>query len=95
MESRVFTVTMFAVTGWTIGVLGFDSQRGLRIFLFTTVFRPALDPTQPRIQWIAEAFFLGVKRPGVKLTTHFHLVPMSRMRGAIILLPYTSSWRGA
>jgi len=24
-------------TGWTIGVLGFDSRRGLRIFLFDTM----------------------------------------------------------
>jgi hypothetical protein len=30
------------VTDWTTGVLGFDSRRGLRIFLFTTVSRPAL-----------------------------------------------------
>jgi len=37
------------VTGWTIGVLGFDSWRGLGIFLFTTVSRTALS--------------LGVKRP--------------------------------
>jgi len=64
MESRVFTVTMFAVTGWTIGVLGFDSQRGLRIFLFTTVFRPALDPTQPPIQYLLGDTSLGVKLAG-------------------------------
>jgi hypothetical protein len=37
-------------TGWTIGVLGFDSRRGLGIFLFTTVSRTALGPTQPPIQ---------------------------------------------
>jgi hypothetical protein len=28
--------------GWRIGVLGFDSRRGLRIFLFTTTYRTAL-----------------------------------------------------
>jgi hypothetical protein len=33
------------VTGWTIGVLGFDSRRGLGIFLFTTASRMALGPT--------------------------------------------------
>jgi hypothetical protein len=32
---------------------------------------------------------------GVKLTTHLHLVPRSRMHGAIPPLPNTSSWRGA
>jgi hypothetical protein len=37
-------------TGWTIGVLGFDSWRGLGIFLFTTASRTALGPTQPPIQ---------------------------------------------
>jgi hypothetical protein len=51
-------------TGWTIGVLGFGSRRGLGIFLFTTVTRTALGPTQPPIQWVPEALSLGVKRPG-------------------------------
>jgi hypothetical protein len=32
---------------------------------------------------------------GVKLTTHLHLVPKSRMRGSIPPLPTTPSWRGA
>jgi hypothetical protein len=50
--------------GWTIGVLVFDSQRGLGIFLFTTASRTALGPTQPPIQWVPEALSLGVKRPG-------------------------------
>jgi hypothetical protein len=36
--------------GWTIGVLVFDSRRGLGIFLFTTASRTALGPTQPPIQ---------------------------------------------
>jgi hypothetical protein len=51
-------------TGWTIGVLGFDSQLGLGIFLFTTASRTALEPTQPPIQWVPGALSLGVKRPG-------------------------------
>jgi hypothetical protein len=53
-------------TGWTIGVLGFDSLRGLGIFLFTTASISALGPTQPPIQGIPEALSLGVKRPGRK-----------------------------
>jgi len=32
--------------GWMIGVLGFDSWQGLETFLFTTVSRMALGPTQ-------------------------------------------------
>jgi hypothetical protein len=48
------------VTGWTIGILGFDSRRGLGIFLLTTATRTAL---QPPIQWIPGALSLVVKRP--------------------------------
>jgi hypothetical protein len=36
----------------------------LGIFLFATVSRPALGPTQPPIQWVPRALFLRVKRPG-------------------------------
>jgi len=39
------------------------------------------------IQWVPGALNLGVKRRGVKLTTHLHLMPRLRMRGAIPLLP--------
>jgi len=35
---------------------------GLGIFLLTTASRTALGPTQPPIQWILEAVYLGVKR---------------------------------
>jgi hypothetical protein len=35
---------------------------GLGIFLFATVFRMAMGPTQPPIQWVAGALSLGVKR---------------------------------
>jgi hypothetical protein len=48
-------------TGWTIGVLGFNSWQGLGIFLFTTACRVALGPTQPPIQWVPGALSLGVK----------------------------------
>jgi hypothetical protein len=48
----------------SIGVLGFESRRGLGIFLFITASRTALDPTQPPIQWVPEALSLGLKRPG-------------------------------
>jgi hypothetical protein len=51
-------------TGLTIGVLGFDSRRGLGIFLFTTASRTALVPTQPPIQRVTGALSLELKRPG-------------------------------
>jgi hypothetical protein len=50
--------------GWTIGVLGFYSRRGLGIFLFTTASRTALGLTQPPIQWVRGALSLGAKWPG-------------------------------
>jgi hypothetical protein len=35
---------------------GFDSRRGLGIFLFFTASRPDLRPTQPPNQWLPGAF---------------------------------------
>jgi len=75
---------------WTVGVLGFDSQWGLGIFLFTIAFRMALGPTQPPIQWVPGALSLGIK-----LTAHLHLGLRSRMCGAIPPLPNMSLWHGA
>jgi hypothetical protein len=38
--------------GYGLDDQGFESRKGLGIFLFTTAFRPALGPTQPPIQWV-------------------------------------------
>jgi len=51
--------------------------------MFTTSSRTALGLTDPPIQWLPEALALGVKRPGVKLTTHLHLRPELGTRGAL------------
>jgi hypothetical protein len=51
-------------TGWTIGVLGFDSRRGRGLFLFSTGSNAARGPTQSPIQWVPWVLSLGVKRPG-------------------------------
>jgi hypothetical protein len=48
--------------GWTSGVLRFDSWWGLGIFLFITVSRTSLRPTQPPIQWVPGALSLVVKQ---------------------------------
>jgi hypothetical protein len=42
--------------------LRFDSQWGLGIFLFNTVSRTALGPTQPPVQWVLGVLSLGVKQ---------------------------------
>jgi len=61
------------------------------VFLFTA-FRTALGPTQPPIQWVPEAFSLGVK-----LTTHLHVLPswrgaqLSHQIFASYLLPFPYS----
>jgi hypothetical protein len=53
-------------------------------------------PTQHHIQWVTRAFFpCGLSGWYVKLTTHLHLVPKLRIRGAIPPFPHVSSWRGA
>jgi hypothetical protein len=65
-------------TGWKVGVLGFDSHRGLGIFLFTTASRPAVGPTQPPNQWVPGALSLGVKRPGREADHLPPLVPRSK-----------------
>jgi len=58
----------------------------MRFFLFATaVSRPALAPTP--IQWVLEALTPWKSGRGVKLTTHFHVVPRLRIRAAITLLP--------
>jgi hypothetical protein len=47
-------------TGWTTVV---RFRAGAGILLCATTSRSALGPTQPPIQWVPAALFLGVKRP--------------------------------
>jgi hypothetical protein len=82
--------------GWTIGVLGFDSRRGLGILLFTIPSRTALGPTQPPVQWVPGAVSLGIKLPGREAD---HSAPSSAEVKEWVELylhsPYTPPWRGA
>jgi hypothetical protein len=81
-----------------IGALGFNSRRGLGIFLFTTASRTALGSTQPPIQWVPGAFSLSLvlKRPG----SEANLSPPSsaEVKGWVELYlhsPNMPSWCGA
>jgi len=78
-----------------IGTMGIVTK-GLKntkrhFFLFATTSRPVLEHTQLPIQWILGALSPEWGGWGLKLTTHFHLLPRL-MHGAILPLPLTSSW---
>jgi hypothetical protein len=69
--------------GWTIGVLGFDSRWEWEFFSL---------PPRPERLWGPPSLLSngyqglcpwGQSGRGVKLTTHLHLVPRLRMRGAV------------
>jgi hypothetical protein len=75
---------------------GFRSRPGLEIFLLTNVSMPALEPTQPPIQWISGALSIGVKRPGreadhsppssaeVKNAWNYTSTPPIRLHGVVL-----------
>jgi hypothetical protein len=77
-----------------IGWSGFDSRRGLGIFLFDTKSRAALESTQSPIQWVSAVVSLGLKRPGRAAD---HSPPSSAEVKECVELylhsPNTSSWR--
>jgi hypothetical protein len=56
-RSRDFSVDI--ATRLRAGRSGFNSRRGLVIYLLATASRPALEPTQPLIQWVPGAFSRG------------------------------------
>jgi len=63
-------------------------------FLLVATSRLALGPTQPPVHGAPGTLSPGIKRSGHE-TDHSHLVPRSRMRAAMPLFPYVSSWHGA
>jgi hypothetical protein len=61
-------------------------------FLLSESSTLAPGSTQPFIQCVLGNLSLGVKQLGVKLITHFHLVPRLRVGGSILPLPLKPSW---
>jgi hypothetical protein len=86
--SSISVVTVFALDGQDL------NPGRAKIFLFSTLSIPALGPTQPHIQWVPGAGFLGVKQPGRE--ADHSLSPPSNAEiknsGAIPLLSRMSSW---
>jgi hypothetical protein len=76
-------------TGWIIWILGFDSRRELGIFSFTTASRTALGPTQPPIQWVPGALYLGGKAAGA-WSCPLHIVPRSKKAWSYTYTPPVS-----
>jgi hypothetical protein len=74
---------------------GFDSWQELEIFLYSTVSRLALGPTQPPIQWVLGALSLGVKRPGHEAESSPPSSAEVRNGGAIPPFHHMSSWHNA
>jgi hypothetical protein len=87
VKSRDSSVGIALGYGLDDRVPGFDSRRGLGIFLFTTASRTALGPTQPPIKWVAGALSLGVKRPGREANYSLHLVPRSKNEWSYTFTP--------
>jgi hypothetical protein len=78
-----------------MGVLGFDSRRGLGIFLFTAS-RPALGPTQPPIQCVPGDLSLGVNRPECEAdNSPTSSAEVKEWVELYLHSPNTPSWRGA
>jgi hypothetical protein len=80
---------------WT-GRLGFDSWQGLGIFLFNTMSRLALGPTQPPIQWVPGAFSRWIKwLGGGGWSWPLTSCPGQESMELYLHSPITPSWRGA
>jgi hypothetical protein len=56
-----------------------------RDFILATTYRPAVECTQPYLQWVPGALHLGVKWQ--MRENHLHLVPRLRMRGPVSPFP--------
>jgi len=79
-----------------LGSSGITPQYSIGIFLFTTVSRPALGPTQPPVQRVPWVLSVGVKLPGreadqsppssaeVKECVELYLHSSTRLHGVVL-----------
>jgi hypothetical protein len=73
---------------------GQNSSRGrVKNFLFSTSSRPALESTQPPLQWVPEPYFPGVKRPGREADHSPSVSAEVKKTWINISIPPTPSWR--
>jgi hypothetical protein len=79
-------------TGWRAGV---RSRQCQEICLSSIVSRPALAATQPLIQWVLKASFLGAKRPDEWNWPLPPCIAEVKNGEAIRPLPHMPSWRGS
>jgi hypothetical protein len=90
LQINMFNVSWVNEAGIATGHRLEDRGVGVRVPVPSRIFSmsstPALGPAQPRIRWVSVAVSPG---RGVKLTTHFQLVPRSRKCGCIHLLRHT------
>lgn len=66
---------------------GFGSRQGYGMCLYSKLFRPALGPIQPLIQFLSGLFPRRLNGRDVKLTTYLHLVPRLGMHADGSQLP--------
>jgi hypothetical protein len=79
--------------GYGLDGRGSNPGRG-KIFLFSTVSRAALGPTQPPNQWVPRAISPGVKRP--KHEAHHSATPDAKVKNGEAVPPLSHmSWNSA
>jgi hypothetical protein len=67
---------------------------GEGIYLFTTAFRPLLEPTHPLIRWVSGVLSLGLKRPGSEADNSPPSSAEIKNAWSCTSTPRTSSWYG-
>jgi len=77
---------------WATGIIQFPAEALMGLFVYATALRAALGVHLASCPVVTGGSYPGGKATGgVKLATHFHLVPRLKMRGSVPPLPHTSS----